>query len=77
MKVQIKREETFKPVTIELTFETEEGLGLFSQLFNYSTITGICPEFWEIWEGLKEIRAKEGQDLFDRISKALRKTKNC
>lgn len=73
MKVQINRESAFKPVTIELTFETKEGLGLFSQLFNYTDVSNICPEFEEIWKELEEIRCKEGRELFDKIKEALSK----
>ena len=73
MKVRIKREETFKPVTIELTFETEEDLGLFSQLFNHACNTSICPEFVKIWAGLAEIREREGESLFCEITEALDK----
>ena len=73
MKVNIKREVTFKPVTIELTFETEKGQGLFSQLFNYPPVTDICDEFEQLWKELEDIRFKEGSGLYDGVKTALGK----
>ena len=73
MKVEIKREEKFNPVTISLTFETEESLGLFSQLFNHAKTTNICDEFDVIWRELQGVRDKEGFGLFYKINSALNK----
>ena len=73
MKIQIKREPVFVPATIELTFETSEGLGLFSQLFNHANVCNICPEFKTLYRELEEIRCKEGRELFDKIKEALSK----
>ena len=68
-------ETAFKPVTINLTFETEEGLALFSQLFNYAPVTEIHPEFQVIYEELGDLIDRYNSKYFGQMRQSIERNK--